>query len=79
MLSLMKSRQLHHIELSDDHNEILSHDIIKFGNKETDYKYRVRDIIYDKNANKVLLLFEKDVAQYEEEYAYWIGVLEPIN
>ena len=79
MLSLMGSRQLHHIELNDSHNEILRHDIIKFGNEETDYKHRVRDIIYDKNTNKVLLLFEKNIGDYEEEYAYWIGVLEPIN
>ena len=79
MVSLMKSRQLHHIILNDEHNKILDSDIIKFGGKETDYKHRVRDIIYDETTNKTLLLFEKDIKYSEEEYNYWIGILEPVN
>ena len=72
MVSLMKYRQLHHIKLNDNHDKILSHDIIQFKN-------RIRDIKYDEETEKTLLLFEKDTFDYEEEYAYWIGVLEPIN
>ena len=68
----MKYRQLHHIKLNDNHDKILSHDIIQFKN-------RIRDIKYDEETEKTLLLFEKDTFDYEEEYAYWIGVLEPIN
>ena len=79
MVSLMRSRQLHHITLNNDHDNILTHDILKFGGKETDYKHRVRDIIYDDSKNRVLLLFEKDIQSKDEEYAYWIGILEFLN
>ena len=75
----MRSRQLHHITLNNNHDSILTHDILKFGGKETDYKHRVRDIIYDDSKNRVLLLFEKDIQSKDEEYAYWIGILEFLN
>ncbi len=79
MVSLMRSRQLHHMILNEEHTKILENDILKFGGKETDYKHRVRDIIYDDLKNRVLLLFEKDIVLKDEEYAYWIGILEPLN
>ena len=79
MVSLMRSRQLHHMILNEEHTKILENDILKFGGKETDYKHRVRDIIYDDSKNRVLLLFEKDIVLKDEEYAYWIGILEPLN
>ena len=34
MVSLMRSRQLHHITLNNDHDSILKHDILKFGGKK---------------------------------------------
>ncbi len=79
MVSLMGSRQLHHMIFNDEHTKILENDILKFGGKETDYKHRVRDIIYDDSKNRVLLLFEKNITLKDEEYAYWIGILETLN
>jgi len=79
IVSLMRSRQLHHMILNDEHSKIIENDIIKFGGKETDYKHRVRDIIYDESKNRVLLLFEKDIKEKDEEYSYWIGILKPLN